>query len=204
MLGGGFSRLQANYSMSIDNIISLRLVTAEGDIITVSSSENPELFWCLKGAGHNFGIVTSAKVNAFREINGGMHWECTMIFLPNHIEEVTQAINDLDMGEGMSIHFAFTGLPPFGYVSDHYPVALGSIFPFSCLKRFRIDVSSSQRLSWNCGMPVRLQQQKQHLPLCSTSVPSTVKAHQLPTIRSTRPWTGANIKAASSLHGPSL
>lgn len=118
MLGGGFSRLQANYSISIDNIISLRLVSAKGDIVTVSSTENSELLWCLKGAGHNFGIVTSAVVNAFPQINDGMHWESTMIFLPDHIEEVTQTINDLDMGEGMSIHYAFAGLPPFGFVCD--------------------------------------------------------------------------------------
>jgi hypothetical protein len=118
MLGGGFSRLQANYSMSIDNVISLRLVTGKGDMITVSPTENVELLWGLKGAGHNFGIVTAAKVNAFPQINNGIHWESTMVFLPDHIEELTQTINDLDMGEGMSIHYAFTGLPPFGFVCD--------------------------------------------------------------------------------------
>ena len=99
MLGGGFSRLQANYSMSIDNIISLRLVTAKGEIINVSSTENSELLWGLKGAGHNFGIVTAVVVNAFPQINDGMHWESTMIFLSDHIEEVTLTINDLDMRE---------------------------------------------------------------------------------------------------------
>jgi hypothetical protein len=120
MLGGGFSRLQANYGMSIDNLISVRLVTAKGEIITVSSTagDRPNLWWCLKGAGHNFGIVISAVVKAFPQINDGMHWESNMIFLPDHIEQVTQTINDLDMGEGMSIHYAFAGLPPFGFVCD--------------------------------------------------------------------------------------
>jgi hypothetical protein len=117
MLGGGFSRLQANFSLSIDNIKSLRIVTATGDLVTASSTENSELLWAMKGAGHNFGIVTSAVVNAFPQINGGMHWECMMAFLPDNIEELTQTINDLDMGEGMSIHYAFTGLPPIGIVS---------------------------------------------------------------------------------------
>lgn len=133
MLGGGFSRLQANYSMSIDNVISLRLVTEKGDMITVSSTENVELLWGLKGAGHNFGIVTAAKVNAFPQINNGIHWESTMVFLPDHIEEVTQTINDLDMGEGMSIHYAFTGLPPFGFVCDPlFHLAFGSCHESSC------------------------------------------------------------------------
>jgi hypothetical protein len=50
----------------------------------------------LKGAGHNFGIVTAAKVNAFPQINNGIHWESTIVFLPDHIEEATQTINDLE------------------------------------------------------------------------------------------------------------
>jgi len=75
MLGGGFSRLQANFSISIDNIISLRLVTAKGELIDVSSTNNSELLWGMKGAGHNFGIVTAAVVRAFPQINDGMHWE---------------------------------------------------------------------------------------------------------------------------------
>ena len=104
--------------MSIDNLISLRLVTAKGESITVSSAENTELLWGLKGAGHNFGIVTAAKVNAFPQINNGIHWESTMVFLPDHIEKVTQTINDLEMGEGMSIHYVFTSLPPLGFVCD--------------------------------------------------------------------------------------
>jgi hypothetical protein len=110
MLGGGFSRLQANFSMSIDNIISLRLVTAQGELITVSETENSELLWAMKGAGHNFGIVTAALVKAYPQVNGGVHWESNMVFLPDHIEEVTQTINDLHLGTGMSIHYAFIGV----------------------------------------------------------------------------------------------
>jgi hypothetical protein len=129
MLGGGFSRLQGNYGMSIDNIISLHLVTANGDLITVSDTENSELLWALKGAGHNFGIVTAAVVKAHPQINHGMHWESTMIFLPDHIEEVTQTINDLELGEGMSIHYAFAGLPPIGFVCTPFPHTLNPILP---------------------------------------------------------------------------
>lgn len=120
MLGGGFSRLQANFSMSIDNIISLRLVTANGELIEVSSTEHSELLWAMKGAGHNFGIVTAAVVRAFPQINDGMHWESNLVFLPDQIEEVTETINSLEMGEGMSIHYAFTGLPPIGFVSNSF------------------------------------------------------------------------------------
>ncbi|KAK9489231.1 hypothetical protein V1508DRAFT_428655 [Lipomyces doorenjongii] len=63
-------------------------------------------------------IVTSAVVNAFPEINDDMHWESPMIFLPDNIEEITQTINDLDLGQEMSIHYDFIGLPPFGFPAE--------------------------------------------------------------------------------------
>jgi hypothetical protein len=59
MLGGGHGWLQGQQGLLADNLISLRLVLANGSAITVSESEHEDLFWALRGAGHNFGIVTS-------------------------------------------------------------------------------------------------------------------------------------------------
>jgi FAD/FMN-containing dehydrogenase len=58
-LGGGMGRLQRRYGFSVDNIVSVDLVTAEGRLVHVSAEENPDLFWGIRGAGPNFGIVTS-------------------------------------------------------------------------------------------------------------------------------------------------
>jgi FAD/FMN-containing dehydrogenase len=58
MLGGGHGLLQGHYGLLSDNLISARMVLANGTAVTVSSESNPDLFWAIRGAGHNFGIVT--------------------------------------------------------------------------------------------------------------------------------------------------
>ena len=84
-LGGGISRLQANYGLRIDNMISERLITAQGNCITVSATENPDLWWGLRGAGHNFGIVSELTVKAHPQINEGMQFCSTLVFDPAKI-----------------------------------------------------------------------------------------------------------------------
>ncbi len=58
-LSGGLSWTRRKYGLTIDNMLSVDLVTAEGQFIRASESENPDLFWAVRGAGGNFGIVTS-------------------------------------------------------------------------------------------------------------------------------------------------
>jgi len=58
-LGGGMGRLQRRFGFTIDNLLSVDLVTADGELLHVSESEHPDLFWGMRGAGPNFGVVTS-------------------------------------------------------------------------------------------------------------------------------------------------
>ena len=58
-LGGGLGWLMGKYGLTIDNLLSVDLVTAGGYLLRASAGENPDLFWGVRGGGGNFGIVTS-------------------------------------------------------------------------------------------------------------------------------------------------
>lgn len=70
-LGAGVGPLQGLHGLVLDALKSVHLVTASGELITVSSTENADLFWALRGAGANFGIITSANYTIHDATNNG-------------------------------------------------------------------------------------------------------------------------------------
>ncbi|OBT70377.1 hypothetical protein VE03_00112 [Pseudogymnoascus sp. 23342-1-I1] len=91
-LGGGHGWLQGHHGLVSDQFVSLRVVKADGSLITVD--KNSKLFWAMKGAGHNFGIVTSvvSKIYDIQHSNFALQ---TIIFSGDKVEAVYELANKL-------------------------------------------------------------------------------------------------------------
>ena len=77
-LGGGFGRLNRKFGLTIDNLRSAEIVTADGQIRTISAEQDPDLFWAIRGGGGNFGVVTQFEYQlhpfAHKVYSGGIMW----------------------------------------------------------------------------------------------------------------------------------
>src|SRR5580765_3457558 len=62
-LGGGLGWLMPKYGLALDNLRSAELVLADGRVVRASATENPDLFWAIRGGGGNFGIAVSLEYN---------------------------------------------------------------------------------------------------------------------------------------------
>lgn len=93
-LGGGFGRYQGYFGLVLDNIIDLNVVLADGSKVKVSESSHSDLYWGMRGAGHNFGIVTSFTQKIYDQPVVNWFVE-TMIFTGDKLEKFFELLNVL-------------------------------------------------------------------------------------------------------------
>ena len=91
-LGGGYSRYGGFYGLVLDNIIDMNVVLANGTSVFVSATSNPDLYWAMRGAGHNFGIVTKFNYKIHDEISPTWYLS-TVIFKGDKVVPVVNALN---------------------------------------------------------------------------------------------------------------
>ena len=100
-LGGGHGYLTRQYGLTIDNLLEVDLVLADGRLVTASERENSDLFWAVRGGGGNFGVVTSFlfRAHPVKNVYGGpIFWDLKQAkevmrfyrdFLPNAPEKLS-------------------------------------------------------------------------------------------------------------------
>ena len=110
-LGGGLGYLTRKYGLSIDNLLSVDMVLADGRFVTAGPEENADLYWAVRGGGGNFGVVTSFlfKGHPVHTVYGG-----PMIWPLDKTTEVLKFWQDLMLTEPDDLYgfFAFLTVPP--------------------------------------------------------------------------------------------
>jgi len=119
-LGGGMGWLSRKHGLSIDNLVSAQVVTADGQIRRAAEDENPDLLWALKGGGGNFGVVTEFE---FRLHEVGPMVQYGLLFWDlAQGPEVLRLARDVIAKLPRELNIVIAGLnaPPAPFVPEQY------------------------------------------------------------------------------------
>jgi FAD/FMN-containing dehydrogenase len=117
-LGSGSGWIERKCGFTCDNLLSAEVVTADGNVVTASETDNADLFWGLRGGGGNFGIVTEFTFR-LHEV-GPMVWGGMLIYPPQRAAEIARAYRDFvlkapdEVGSGL----AFVTAPDAEFVPE--------------------------------------------------------------------------------------
>ncbi|MGE5791555.1 MAG: FAD-binding oxidoreductase [Bacteroidota bacterium] len=117
-LGGGFGWLTRKHGMTVDNLISADIVTADGERRVVSAQQESDLFWAIRGGGGNFGVVTSFEFRLHPvgpEVHSGL-----VVYPADQARQVLRAWRDftVDAPEALSVWAVLRKAPPLPFLPE--------------------------------------------------------------------------------------
>jgi len=110
-LGGGVGWLVRQYGLALDSLLSARLVSATGELVTASADENPDLFWAIRGGGGNFGVAIDFTFRA-HPLTGIVHGVIT--FDGADLGAILRGYRDALRGAPEELNVTFMLWPPMG------------------------------------------------------------------------------------------
>ena len=115
-LGGGFGWLTRQHGLTVDNLVSAEMVTADDALISVSEEENADLYWAIRGGGGNFGVVTRFEFRLHPvgpEVMAGL-----MVFPFDQAREVLRAYREFVMSapEDINVWVVVRKAPPLAFL----------------------------------------------------------------------------------------
>ncbi len=124
-LGGGIGWLTRAHGLSADNLVSVELVTADGQHVTASETDHPDLFWALHGGGGNFGVATAFTFNAYP--HGPRLYAGTFVYRRDRWRQAWAALDEWtrDLPEQMTSITTTITPPPLMEMGDQPLLLLG-------------------------------------------------------------------------------
>ncbi|KAH6619971.1 hypothetical protein C7974DRAFT_315739 [Boeremia exigua] len=122
-LGGGYGYLSGKHGLTIDNLLSVEVVLASGEVATASQTTNPDLFWAIRGAGQNFGVVTKFTFQGHPQPNPV--FAGPLVFPPTALPQIVQFMNKFHATNdgNQALLVGFSSPPP-----QNAPVVLTQLF----------------------------------------------------------------------------
>ena len=118
-IGGGIGPYGGLHGLQLDALQSAHIVTGTGEILDISAQSHPDLFWGVRGAGHNFGIITSAKYRVYDFTNNGQAMNADFRIKGSYAAQVFQYLKNFQgrQPDNLSFEMGIAYDPTFGGVS---------------------------------------------------------------------------------------